>query len=37
MADDLTIFIINVEALSTARGWDFASSFFLRNQLHVPG
>ena len=32
MADDLTILIMNVEALSTIRGRDFARSFLLRNQ-----
>ena len=32
MADDLTILIMNVEALSTVRGRDFARSFLLRNQ-----
>ena len=32
MADDFTILIMNVEALSTVRGRDFARSFLLRNQ-----
>ena len=32
IADDLTILIMNVEALSTVRGRDFARSFLLRNQ-----
>ena len=32
IADDLTILIMNVEALSTTRGRDFARSFLLRNQ-----
>jgi SNF2 family DNA or RNA helicase len=31
MADDLTILIMNVEALSTGRGRDFARSFLLRH------
>ena len=32
IADDLTLLIMNVEALSTTRGRDFARSFLLRNQ-----
>jgi|TARA_R100001594_G_scaffold32491_1_gene60378 SNF2 family DNA or RNA helicase len=31
ITDDLTIFIINIEALSTTRGFEFARSFLLRN------
>jgi SNF2 family DNA or RNA helicase len=35
MVDDLTVFIMNIEALSTKRGYDFAYSFLLRNQTLV--
>ena len=35
IVDDLTIFIMNIEALSTKRGFDFAYSFLLRNQSLV--
>ena len=31
IVDDLTIFIMNIEALSTKRGFDFAYSFLLKN------
>ena len=32
IVDDLTIFIMNIESLSTKRGYDFAYSFLLKNQ-----
>ena len=32
ITDDLTVLIMNIEALSTVRGRDFAKSFLLRNQ-----
>ena len=35
ITDDLTVFIMNIEALSTKRGYDFAYSFLLRNQTLV--
>ena len=31
IVDDLTVFIMNIEALSTKRGFDFAYSFLLKN------
>jgi SNF2 family DNA or RNA helicase len=35
ITDDLTVFIMNIEALSTKRGYDFAYKFLLKNQTLV--
>mgnify|MGYP003145850504 FL=1 len=35
ITDDLTVFIMNIEALSTKRGYEFASKFLLKNQTLV--